>query len=84
MVVIFLKKARQNSNVTQRATTRPERHTSRFESLDDLDTSTDDFGGGTYNPKKAWKVIDRSRQVTASEVDRKCHYHLILSIGSDC
>ena len=27
--------------------------------------------GGTYNPKTAWKVIDRSRQVTASEVDRK-------------
>ena len=30
-----------------------------------------DIGGGTYNAKKAWKVIDRSRQVTASEVDRK-------------
>ena len=31
----------------------------------------DQLGGGTYNAKKAWKVIDRSRQVTASEVDRK-------------
>ena len=47
----------------------------------DLQTG-EDFGGGTYNAKKAWKVIDRSRQVTASEVDRKCHYHLILPIGS--
>lgn len=36
----------------------------------DLQTG-EDFGGGTYNAKKAWKVIDRSRQVTASEVDRK-------------
>ena len=39
-------------------------------SADDLQTGEADFGGGTYNAKKAWKVIDRSRQVTASEVDR--------------
>ena len=29
------------------------------------------YAGGTYNPKRAWKVIDRSRQVIPTEIDSK-------------